>query len=138
MKTFEIVLCGILASIIVLCSLMSLFALLEQNTDWALYFGGGAGCGLLLWVLACPKDDPVDELLEENMVIGEVHPAAWQLEEVMDIRLEAYLNRMWKRLHKEWGFDLAATASYDDGLRCGFAIATRQIASHFDIELEKP
>jgi len=95
------------------------------------------------------KEDPVPDpciaaewasegVLEENMVICEIHPADWQLEEIMAIRLEAYLKRRWRRLHDEWGYDPAATANYDDGLRCGFAIATRQVASQFNIDLEKP
>jgi hypothetical protein len=132
-ELMKIVFVPILIGITSLCGFACLFACLEGDTGFGFYFFLAACLsGFSLWTNV--RDDPV---LKENMVVGEVHPAAWQLEEVMDIRLEAYLNRTWKRLHKEWGFDPADVSTYDDGLVTGFALATRQIACHFDIKLEK-
>ncbi len=149
MNKFEIAISMSLVVTMILGGILSLLACVHQDYGWALYFlGAGIGCGLLVWVFTCSKDEPTDPcipskwafdgVLKENVVIADITPADWQLEEIMTIRLEAYLKRTWRQLHDEWGYDPAATASYDDGLRTGFAIATRQVACKFNIKLEKP
>jgi hypothetical protein len=131
-----------------LCGFASLFACLDGDSSFGVYF---LVCAFLsgfgLW-LNVREDDPADPcipaeyvsegVLKENMVIGEIPPADWQLEEVMTARLESCLRRLWRQLNDEWGYDPAAVTSYDDGLVTGFAIATHRIARTFKIDLEKP
>jgi len=116
MSKLDITLNIALAMTMVVSGVACLLACMQQDFPWALNFlMSGIGCGLVLWVFACPKDEPVDPcipeewasegVLEAGMILGEIHPADWQLEEIMTIRLEAYLNRTWKQLHDEWGYD---------------------------------
>jgi len=133
----------------VICSFTSLFACLEG--EFAL---GALSCvlavlvGLVTLAHARDADEPVPDacipaewasegVLEAGMILSKIHPADWQLEEIMTIRLAAYLDRTWKQLHDEWGYGEAGEESYRDGLLHGFAMATRQAASHFKIKLEK-
>jgi hypothetical protein len=130
-----------------LCGFASLFACLDGNSSFGVYFLVGvflSGFGLWLNVreddpddLCIPAEYASEEVLKENMVICEIHPAEWQLEEIMTARLESYLKRKWRRLNDEWGYDPKAVASYDDGLVTGFAMAIRYTARHFKIDLEK-
>jgi len=141
-------LCLALIIMAVVCGLASVLACMNQDYYFAVYsLVSGILCGLC--VVAHPKDDPKsdpcipaewasDEILKENLVISEFHPADWQIEEVMTIRWESYLRGLWRQLKDEWDYDPAAVASYDDGLVTGFAIAVQKIACKFDIDLEKP
>ena len=121
-----------------LCGFACLFALLSDDSGLGFYLGLAA-CLLFFSLWLSLREDPVDPCIpaEETMVISEIHPSDWQLEEIMTIRLEDYLKRTWKRLHGEWGYDPAGQGDTNLMLH-GFAMATRQTASQFNINLEKP
>ena len=98
-----------------------------------------------LWVIAAPKSDPCipaeqasDEPLKENMVVGEIKPADWQL-------LESCLRGLWNPLNLERNLernmerinDIEYLEGYHDGQLNGYALAVRQIAKAFNIDLEE-
>ena len=142
MSTIDMVLCLALAITMVIAGIFSVFACLDQDYGQAVYFLVSAcGCGLLLWVFTAPKSDPCilaeqasDEVLKENMVVGEIKPVDWQL-------LESCLRGLWNPLNLERNMerinDIEYLEGYHDGQLNGYALAVQQIAKAFDIDLEE-
>lgn len=119
----------------------SLFACL--NGDFSigiLFLVTACMSGFALWLNV--RDDPI---LEENMVIGEIHPADWQLEEIMTIRLESCLKRMFDSVPTEQtectpltSNDTQFVLGYNTGRLDGAYMILLEIAQVFKIDLEKP
>ena len=142
-------LCYLLVILSPTCFFAAAGAAVDQNPGWALfYFGSGLFNCWWVWVGIRRKNDPCipaewasDEILNENVVVGDIRPAGWQMEEVMKARLKACLKQMWNPLNLERKVervnDVEYLEGYQDGQLNGYALAVRELARTFDIDLEK-